>query len=103
MVPNVVGMSQYADGGRDGDQAVRRRRRLHRPDERLLRRLRRRPEERVGANACPFTAGYWAFLDRHRDRFATNHRMRQPVQGLHRLTDLAQVAEQERQRGAGPP
>ena len=33
------------------------------------------PRTRLGVNACPFTAGYWAFLDRHRGRLAGNPRL----------------------------
>ncbi|MGY2127178.1 hypothetical protein [Blastococcus sp. SYSU DS0617] len=51
----------------------------------------------------PFIAGYWAFLDRTRDRLAGNHRMRRPLQGLDRLADLPGVVEQERLRGTEPP
>ena len=28
---------------------------------------------------CPLTAWYWAFVDRHQERFAGNHRMRMIV------------------------
>jgi deoxyribodipyrimidine photolyase-like uncharacterized protein len=37
MLPNVLGMSQHAGGGLMAHQAVRRRRGVHQPDERLLR------------------------------------------------------------------
>ena len=69
MVANVVGMSPVRRRRPDRHQAVRLRRRLHRPDERLLRRLPVRPDRSgSGDDACPYTAGYWAFLDRTRDR-----------------------------------
>ena len=43
---------------------------------------------RVGERACPFTAGYWAFLHRNRAALAGNPRMAQALRGLDRLGDL---------------
>jgi deoxyribodipyrimidine photolyase-related protein len=62
-----------------------------------------RPSVRVGADACPFTAGYWAFIDRHADQFAANPRMGRQVQGAARRKDLDEVVAQERKRGSSPP
>ncbi|MGL4298567.1 MAG: cryptochrome/photolyase family protein, partial [Candidatus Neomicrothrix subdominans] len=53
--------------------------------------------------ACPFTAGYWAFLHRSRDRLAGNFRMAQPLRGADRLADLAAVVDQVRAAGSRPP
>jgi deoxyribodipyrimidine photolyase-related protein len=61
------------------------------------------PRKRLGDDACPYTAGYWTFLDRTRDRLAGNHRMRRPLQSLDRLADLEAVVEQEQHRGTDPP
>jgi deoxyribodipyrimidine photolyase-related protein len=58
---------------------------------------------RVGEDACPFTAGYWDFLDRHRDRLAANPRMSRALAGLDRLADLDEVRRQERLRGTAAP
>ena len=33
------------------------------------------PEATTGADACPFNALYWEFLDRNADRLRSNHRM----------------------------
>lgn len=33
-------------------------------------------KEKVGSDACPLNAWYWAFLYRHRERFSSNHRMK---------------------------
>ena len=103
MVTNVVGMSQHADGGLmatkpyAGGGAYINRMSDYCGD------CAYRPTVRLGPQACPFTAGYWAFIDRHATRFAANPRMARQVKGAARLADLAQVAEQERQRGAEPP
>ncbi len=103
MVPNVVGMSQYADGGRmttkpytSGGSYV------HRMSD-LCGGCVYRPGERTGDRACPFTTGYWAFLHRHRARLERNPRMVQPVRGLDRLADLDEVLHREARRGDTPP
>jgi deoxyribodipyrimidine photolyase-related protein len=103
MVPNAIGMSQYADGGRmttkpytSGGSYVHRMSDLCGP-------CRYRPGDRTGERACPCTAGYWTFLDRHRERLVHNHHTAQPVRQLDRLTDLAEVRRQERARGDTPP
>ena len=103
MVPNVVGMSQHADGGLmatkpyAGGGAYINRMSDYCGD------CQYRPSVRLGPQACPFTAGYWAFIDRNADRFAANPRMSRQVQGAARLKDLDEVVEQERQRGSSPP
>ncbi|MCL6731083.1 cryptochrome/photolyase family protein [Streptomyces neyagawaensis] len=102
MIPNVVGMSQYADGGRmttkpytSGGSYVNRM-------SDLCGGCVYRPGERTGDRACPFTTGYWAFLHRHRARLERNPRMAQTVRGLDRLADLDEVLHREASRGDTP-
>jgi deoxyribodipyrimidine photolyase-related protein len=61
------------------------------------------PKVRVGDDACPYTAGYWALLERNVDALRGNHRMRQPLHGLGRLSDLDALVEQEKARGSRAP
>jgi deoxyribodipyrimidine photolyase-related protein len=61
------------------------------------------PKVRVGDDACPFTAGYWAFLERNAPRLAGNHRMARALAGRARLTDLAELVAQEDARGTSAP
>ncbi|GAA3947071.1 cryptochrome/photolyase family protein [Actinoplanes auranticolor] len=103
MTANVVGMSQYADAGRMSTKP-------YAAGGAYINRMsdycggcRYDPKVRVGDDACPYTAGYWAFLARNEQRLAGNHRMRRPVQGLHRLTDLDALVEQEQDRGSRAP
>jgi len=103
MLPNVTGMSQHADGGlmttkpyAGGGAYINRMSDYCRP-------CAYDPKVRVGPTACPYTAGYWAFLDRNADRLAGNSRMRQPLLGLQRLKDREELVEQERGRGDSPP
>ena len=103
MVPNVVGMSQFADGGLMATKP-------YAAGGAYINRMSDYcsscvydPRKRVGPDACPFTAGYWAFLHRNRQRLATNPRMGQPLSGLDRLSDLDAVIEQEAARGSAAP
>ncbi|WP_308102747.1 cryptochrome/photolyase family protein [Lentzea sp. CC55] len=98
MPVNVIGMSQHADGGTIatkpylGGGAYLNRMTDH------CRTCWFDPRRRTGDRACPFTAGYWAWLDRHEEQVAGNHRMARAVQGLRRLPDLDEVRVQERDR-----
>ncbi|MBV2355261.1 cryptochrome/photolyase family protein [Streptomyces sp. J2-1] len=103
MLPNVVGMSQYADGGRmttkpyTSGGAY-----LHRMSD-LCGGCAYRPGDRTGARACPFTTGYWSFVHRHRAVLAGNSRTARAVQGMDRLGDIEEVLRTERARGDAPP
>ena len=75
MVTNVVGMALYADGGRMATKpyaaggAYLNRMTDH------CRGCAYSPSVRVGPKACPFTAGYWEFLDRNAAVLRGNHRL----------------------------
>ena len=87
MVPNVLGMVLYADGGwlatkpyaagpayldRMGDHCAR---------------CRYNPKVKSGPDACPFQALYWAFQSRHADRFRAHPRSAMMIRQLDRLGD----------------
>lgn len=74
MVPNVMGMSQYADGGRMTSKPYAAGANyIHKMSD-ACSRCRFSPKGQ-GEDACPLTAWYWAFIDRHDDRLAGNPRM----------------------------
>ena len=103
MVPNVVGMSQYADGGVMATKpytsggAYLKRMSNHCGD------CRYKPTERVGEQACPFTTGYWSFLADNAEALAGNARMNQPLAGMRRLSNLDEVRQRQAARGTDPP
>jgi deoxyribodipyrimidine photolyase-related protein len=99
----IVGMSQYADGGRMSSKP-------YAAGGAYVNRMsdycggcRYDPKVRAGADACPYTAGYWSFLARHEQELSGNHRMAQSLRGLRRLNDLEALLEQERARGSRAP
>ena len=103
MVPNAIGMSQYGDGGvmatkpyAGGGSYINRM-------SDYCGGCRYDPAVRVGEDACPFTAGYWWFLERNRATLAGNQRLAQPLAGLSRLRDLDALVEQEQARGSTAP
>ena len=103
MVPNVVGMSQHADGGlmatkpyASGGAYIHRMSDYCGPCP-------FNPRHRTGDDACPFTTGYWAFLHRNRERLGGNPRMGQALRGLDRLSDLDALLEQHAAGDASSP
>jgi deoxyribodipyrimidine photolyase-related protein len=103
MVPNVIGMSQHADGGRMATKpyaaggAY-----IHRMSD-YCGDCAYDPKRRVGERACPMTAGYWAWMHRNRTRLERNGRMQQAVRGLDRLGDIDEVVAEHRRRGTSAP
>jgi deoxyribodipyrimidine photolyase-related protein len=87
MVPNVLGMVLYADGGwfatkpysagpsyldRMGDHCAH---------------CRYNPKVKTGPEACPFQALYWSFHSRHADRFRGHPRMAMMVRQVDRMEE----------------
>jgi deoxyribodipyrimidine photolyase-related protein len=88
-LPNVLGMSQHADGGRMASKP-------YIASGKYIQRMsnhcagcRYRPDQATGPQACPFTTLYWDFLDRHSTRFATHPRLGQQVRNLERMSPAA--------------
>ncbi|PZG07485.1 cryptochrome/photolyase family protein [Micromonospora craterilacus] len=103
MTVNVVGMSQYADLGRMSTKPyVAGGAYINRMSD-YCGGCRYDPKTRLGEDACPFTAGYWSFLSRNRDRIPGNARLARAMAQLDRLGDVDQVRAQEGRRGAAPP
>lgn len=96
MLPNVVGMSQYADGGRMATKPYAAGGNYINKMSNYCVDCRFDPRRRTGPDACPFTTLYWDFLARHRSQLLGNHRMSRQVRAADRLADLPAV----RQRAA---
>ena len=91
MAANVIGMSQYADGGRMSTKPYAAGGAYLNKMTDFCKSCVFKPEVRVGPTACPFTAGYWKFINQHQARFVKNPRMSRAVYGLNRLSDRDQL------------
>lgn len=91
MLPNVLGMALFADGGRMATKP-------YAAGGAYIDRMsdscgecRFERSHRTGDDACPFTTLYWDFLARHRRQLRGIHRMAQVVANVDRIGDLPQV------------
>ena len=87
MVPNVIGMSQYADGGMLATKP-------YASGGAYIDRMSDHckgcaydRKKRVGDDACPFTVLYWDFFLRHEEIFVKNPRVARQVRGAQQLAD----------------
>jgi deoxyribodipyrimidine photolyase-related protein len=91
-LPNVVGMSQYADAGMTGSKPyVSGGAYIHRMSD-YCRRCRYDVKQKTGPDACPFNALYWDFIARHERRLRDNARMRTIYAGWDRMAEEQQRA-----------
>lgn len=95
-LPNVLGMSQYADGGKMVSKP-------YAASGQYIKRMsnhcagcRFDPGEALGPKACPFTTLYWDFLDRHAARFRDHPRAGMQWRNLDRLAPERIQAIRER-------
>ncbi len=85
--PNVIGMSQFADGGVVGSKPyVSSGAYIDRMSDHC-RGCHYRVKDKTGPKACPFNLLYWHFLLRHRERFARNPRMAQMYRTWDRMAE----------------
>ncbi|UWR22078.1 cryptochrome/photolyase family protein [Sulfitobacter sp. S190] len=73
--PNVVGMSQFADGGVIASKPYVSSGAYINRMSNYCKGCDYSVSKKTGDGACPFNTLYWHFLDRHRERFSNNARM----------------------------
>ena len=95
-LPNVLGMSQFADGGVMASKPYAATGNYIARMSNYCTGCRFKPAQRTGEQACPFTTLYWDFLDRHRALLAKNPRMALQVKNLARIAPAEMTAIAER-------
>ncbi len=91
-LPNVLGMSQYGDGGIMGSKPYIASGKYIQRMSNYCAGCRYNPAKATGDNACPFTTLYWDFLMRHETMLGANPRM------IMQVRNLARIAKPERER-----
>ena len=83
-LPNVLGMSQYGDGGLMASKPYIATGKYIQRMGNYCSKCPANPAHATGEKACPFTTLYWDFLDRHEDLLAKNPRLSLQVRNLER-------------------
>lgn len=84
-LPNVLGMSQYGDGGVMASKPYIASGKYIQRMSNYCAHCRYNPAKSTGGDACPFTTLYWDFLMRHEAMLAGNPRMIMQVRNLKRI------------------
>lgn len=94
--PNVIGMSQFADGGLLGSKP-------YAASGAYINRMsdycgdcRYNVKDKTGANSCPFNSLYWDFLNRNQDKLRGNPRLGPVYRNWDRMSEEKQNAYRSR-------
>ncbi len=90
--PNVIGMSQFADGGLMGSKPYAAGGAYINRMSDYCRGCRYDVKQRTGPDACPFNSLYWDFLARHRETLKDNQRLWRMYNGWDRFDAGEQAA-----------
>lgn len=86
-LPNVIGMSQFADGGMIASKPYASGGAYINRMSDYCKTCRYDVKQKTGPDACPFNALYWDFLARHEDRLRGNRRMGNMYATWRRMSD----------------
>ena len=98
-LPNVLGMSQFADGGLMASKPYVATGKYIQRMSNYCQACPKNPEKRTGEDACPFTTLYWDYLIRHKSHLKGNQRMQLQLRNLNNLADEERVAILEAAEG----
>jgi deoxyribodipyrimidine photolyase-related protein len=90
--PNVIGMSQFADGGLMGSKPYAGGGAYINRMSDYCGKCRYKVKQRTGPDACPFNSLYWDFLARHHETLKGNQRLWRMYDGWNRFDPGEQAA-----------
>ncbi|MGI9521488.1 MAG: cryptochrome/photolyase family protein [Hyphomicrobiaceae bacterium] len=90
-LPNVIGMSQFADGGMLASKPYAASGNYIRKMSYYCQSYRFDVKQKTGRNACPFNALYWDFLARNINKIGDNPRLRNAYATWRRMSDANQL------------
>jgi len=85
-LPNVIGMSQFADGGRMASKPYAATGKYIQRMSNYCTGCKYEPGEAIGPKACPFTTLYWDFLMRNEQKLSLVPRMELQLKNIARLS-----------------
>lgn len=86
-LPNTIGMSQYADGGKIASKPYISSGNYINKMSNFCKNCRYKVKEKLTNEACPFNFLYWDFLIRHAQIFRKNERMRMSYRHVDRMSN----------------
>lgn len=93
--PNVIGMSQFADGGRLGSKPYAASGNYINKMSDYCKTCHYDVRQKTGPTACPFNPLYWDFLDRNADALRGNPRLGNPYRTWDRMDPIRQEASRQ--------
>lgn len=93
--PNVIGMSQFADGGRLGSKPYAASGNYINKMSDYCKSCHYDVRQKTGPKACPFNPLYWDFLDRNADVLRGNPRLGNPYRTWDRMDPIRQDASRQ--------
>ncbi len=91
-LPNVIGMSQFSDGGLLGSKPYASSGSYINKMSNYCRSCRYDVKKKTGDGACPFNFLYWDFLARNEDKLSQNARLRNAYATWHRMSEDKKAA-----------